>query len=228
MEVFLAGLFAAIAFGTVWGWITLVAAYIIITALVENDKGVWAFIAVLTSIFLLCKMHLGDAFHFIIANPGKVALLVLGYFVVGTIWGIVKWFLYVNRELERYNEKKSTWLQNEKLKAIETSEQALEFKKFLGYSGVDIAPKARSHKSDIMLWMTYWPFSCLWTIINDPIRKIFRTIYANIAQSLQAISDRMFKGAVADLELAKEAEEAEKAKREEAAASARNNPRYNR
>jgi hypothetical protein len=75
-------------------------------------------------------------------------------------------------------------------------------------------PQVREHKSDIMLWMTYWPFSCVWTLINDPIRKIFRTIYANIAKSLQSISDRMFKGAIADLELAKEAEEAEKAEKE--------------
>jgi hypothetical protein len=58
-------------------------------------------------------------------------------------------------------------------------------------------------------------FVVAFIIINDPIRKIFRTIYTHIATSLQKISDRMFKGAMADLALAKEAEEAEKAKQEE-------------
>jgi hypothetical protein len=76
------------------------------------------------------------------------------------------------------------------------------------------APQVRLHKGDIMLWMTYWPFSGLWTLINDPIRKVFRTIYTHIAKSLQAISDRMSKGVTADLALAKQGEEAEAAKLE--------------
>ena len=215
MTAFFAGIFAALAFGTIWGWIILVVAFIVITALVENDKGFWAFLGTLLSVILLCGGHFDSALHFIAANPGKVVLMILSYFVLGTVWSILKWFLYVNRQLEKYNERKAHWLHNENLTAITTSEQALDFKRHLGTFG-ELSPQVREHKSDILLWMTYWPFSCLWTLINDPIRKIFRTIYVHITTSLQAISDRMFKGVVADLELAKEAEDAEKERRAEA------------
>jgi hypothetical protein len=217
MTTFFAALLAAITFGTVWGWIIFVVAFIIITALVENEKGFWAFLAIILTVVALCTPHFQSAVHFIVANPGKVVLMVLGYFVVGTVWGIIKWFLHVNRELERYNEKKAEWLQHYETVTpgvISTSEEALAFKNSIGGYGYQMPPQAREHKSDILLWMSYWPFSCLWTLINDPIRKIFRTIYTHIATSLQKISDRMFKGAMADLALAKEAEEAEKAKQE--------------
>ena len=123
-----------------------------------------------------------------------------------------------------------------KNKATEfTPALALTFKNdYLGFN-YDIVPKAHDHKGDILMWMTYWPFSSLWTLINDPIRKIFRTIYTNIASSLQAISDRMFKTATADLEMAKAAEEQlaemraqEKADAEEKLQAARDGLTYRR
>jgi hypothetical protein len=131
---------------------------------------------------------------------------------------LIKWFLHVIAAIQpssRCNVRVRDYHETVKPGVISTSEEALAFKNSIGGYGYQMPPQAREHKSDIMLWMTYWPFSCLWTIINDPIRKIFRTIYTHIATSLQKISDRMFKGAMADLALAKEAEEAEKAKQEE-------------
>ena len=58
------------------------------------------------------------------------------------------------------------------------------------------APQARTNKSRILRWMTFWPLSALWTLIDDPIREAFRKIYDQISGRLQRISDRMF----ADLE----------------------------
>jgi hypothetical protein len=234
MTAFFAALLAAIAFGTVWGWIIFVAAYIIITALVENDKGFWAFLAVILTTIALCTPHFQAAVHFIVANPGKVLLMIIGYFVIGTVWGIIKWFLYVNRQLEKYNEKKTEFLLKNKATEF-TPALAAAFKSHYFGFGDGLVPQAHDHKGDILMWMTYWPFSSLWTLINDPIRKIFRTIYTNIASSLQAISDRMFKTATADLEMARMAEEQiaalkakEKADEEEKRQAARDGSTYRR
>jgi hypothetical protein len=47
--------------------------------------------------------------------------------------------------------------------------------------------------------MCYWPWSVSWTILKDPVRKAFLIIYHNLAEHLQEISDRAFKGIEADL-----------------------------
>jgi hypothetical protein len=62
---------------------------------------------------------------------------------------------------------------------------------FLNEDG-GLAPLARTNKSRIMMWMGYWPFSALWTMIDEPIKKAFRAIYNYISSTLQRISDDAF------------------------------------
>ena len=63
-----------------------------------------------------------------------------------------------------------------------------------------IKPKVRWNKSRIIFWLSYWPFSFLYTIFADGIAAIWNSIYHGIGKRLQAISDRKFKGADADFE----------------------------
>jgi hypothetical protein len=46
--------------------------------------------------------------------------------------------------------------------------------------------------------MSYWPWSLLWTILDDPVRKAFLGIYHYIQEFLQEISDRVFQGIEVD------------------------------
>ena len=52
---------------------------------------------------------------------------------------------------------------------------------------------ARENKSRIIMWMAYWPWSLLWTTINDAVKRIYREIYQAIQRLLQGISDSVFK-----------------------------------
>jgi len=54
-------------------------------------------------------------------------------------------------------------------------------------------PLVRNHKGRIIAWMSYWPWSLFWTILNDPIRRLFRRIYYKIKSFLQGISEKVFK-----------------------------------
>lgn len=49
-------------------------------------------------------------------------------------------------------------------------------------------PHPTRYKSKIMFWLCYWPFSLVVTLINDPIRKLFRMVYRNITRLLTGIS----------------------------------------
>jgi hypothetical protein len=68
-----------------------------------------------------------------------------------------------------------------------------------GRRKLDVRPLVAQHKVHVLRWMSYWPWSLFWTVLKDPVRKAFLTIYYNIAEHLQAISDRAFKGIDADL-----------------------------
>jgi hypothetical protein len=53
-------------------------------------------------------------------------------------------------------------------------------------------PSVSRCKSQIITWMTYWPWSALWTLINDPVRRFFCWAYEQLSGTLQAISNRAF------------------------------------
>jgi hypothetical protein len=53
-------------------------------------------------------------------------------------------------------------------------------------------PQAKNEKARITRWMSFWPMSALWTLINDPIRRAFEEIYHLISKALQEISDAAF------------------------------------
>lgn len=59
-------------------------------------------------------------------------------------------------------------------------------------------PSASENKERIIRWMSFWPWSLTWTLINEPIKKAFRAIYRRIQKLLQSIADKAFKGTEAD------------------------------
>lgn len=56
-----------------------------------------------------------------------------------------------------------------------------------------VPPRPNDYKATILTWMTFWPASLFWTMLNDPIRAAFRHIYANLSRTLQEISNKAFK-----------------------------------
>ena len=65
---------------------------------------------------------------------------------------------------------------------------------FLSREGIKgpIPPNAKDHKARIIAWMTYWPASMAWTLVNDPIRHTVEFLYSRIGNLLQGMSDRTF------------------------------------
>jgi len=61
-------------------------------------------------------------------------------------------------------------------------------------------PLVSRNKGRIVAWMTYWPWSGLWTLINDPVRRTFRFLYRRISTTLQRMSDKMFADIESELE----------------------------
>ena len=106
----------------------------------------------------------------------------ISYFIVGAIWTVTKWYFFLLKEKDKCLEKnkdRDNWHQ---------------------WATID-PPKVSDHKSNIMLWMSYWPISAIWTIINDPIKKLFTLIFNKIKNGMQAMSDNIFAPLVKEHEL---------------------------
>jgi hypothetical protein len=59
-------------------------------------------------------------------------------------------------------------------------------------AGVSKPPTAREHRSDITGWMAFWPWSAIWTLINDPVKRMYKALARSLEKVFDGISRRVF------------------------------------
>lgn len=188
--------FEFFVFFGVWWWLLVAAVIVLDVWFLEYDNGVGATISLL--VFGALMFFFGDwnPFPWMAANPLWTVGVVIGYFAAGGLWSMMKWYFHCLNIRDKHDEIKDEFFEEHKIIGGKVSSQLKgEWKERLRYGGFsddDIVPKARGHKSTILMWMTHWPFSAVWTLLNDPIRRIFKSIYARLVGTLQKISDRLF------------------------------------
>ena len=168
---------ALFAIGSLWFWLLIVvASALIIFAIEEQESASWATVAMIGT-FLLMFFFSGEKetyynfFRYVLEHPITDIVVILSYLLAGVVWSFVKWYFHLLKckgEFERRGRRPSD------------------------NQYYDI-PNAKDEKSKIISWMTYWPFSLTWTVINDPVRKAFSFIHDRIQGSYQKMSDNMFK-----------------------------------
>jgi hypothetical protein len=205
MFTFLAALFAL---GTIWFWALLLLDFIIITALVENEKGFWATVVFIGSLIGLDYLWKLPILQTIQLNPLKFTELVSLYFGLGIGWSILKWYLFTTKEKFRYNEYKADFLSKRNAKELTPAlasalQDSLAGQPAWGsYKISAVPPSAREHKADLTRWATYWPMSMIGFALNDVVRKSWRYIITMLQSTYQRISNHVFRGASADMALA--------------------------
>ncbi len=158
-----------------------------------------------TVAFCLITLHLLSSFNAIhlIQSYWKFSIIFsIGYLTIGTLWGILKWKFYIEKQHNKYLGFK----RNFKTKlGINTEDIPDEYKeKFLRdfqyeFHYMHIIPQVDKNKERIITWMTFWPWSALWTLLNDPIRAFYNYVYNKIANVLQGMVKKRFADATRDL-----------------------------
>lgn len=193
-----------VAFGTLGFWLTFAIITVLAVAFLEFEKNFFALISIFATFTFLHYAGAWDVVGFAKEHQWAMALYFLGYFAAGAVWSLVKWKLFVNRSGELYKDKRGEFAGRRGLSvdAEFTLEQKMEWKSVvdnyhshnadldLGISGfsndcnknVDAmaAVVVDACKGRILAWIGYWPWSLLWTVVDDPIRKIGRKIYRTL------------------------------------------------
>lgn len=182
--------------GAIGFWIFIGIISIVLLALIEYERVGWAtFFTVGTMVF--CQFLTSfKPFSLIADHPLAGALVIVGYFLVGGLWAIWKWWFFVRAKLRDYRTARDEFLKRQNA-TIMTEDLLSKWQQSMPYDyrrGSEFGrPRAAKEKGRIMTWMCYWPWSFVWTIVNDPIKRAFRAIYDAIQGILETISKRAFR-----------------------------------
>lgn len=175
--------------GTIWFWLFLLAGsglivYFLESALVKRSDtggGIWATLCIVglfvVYYFLGSSEHILSLLSYIKTHPFTIIAGAIGYLLLGVTWSIFKWTFFVLKKMNNLDDELKNNASTYKIASIDS-----------------YTPHARDNKARIISWMTYWPFSGLWMLINDPIRKAFQHIYRSIEGYFEAISVKIFAG----------------------------------
>lgn len=207
MFEFMAGVFAGLFAGSIWLWLVLVAAAILITVLVEAEVGGAATVALVATVLVTDFFFKVDFLAGIKLHPWALAGWTGVYFAAGAAWGLFKWYVFVHKALAAYREVKAAFLKEAGATEL-TPALAYKLAQKVGlYSRRSVSstpPAASNYKGDIIRWMSYWPFSILGTLLNDVVRKAWTNIYNFMAQTYDRIAAHVFRGVSGDAALAQQ------------------------
>lgn len=214
MWAWLEGLLLLFAFGTMGFWVLLALASCLLIGLLEFTKSGWATFTLFATLVILYWAG-NFTFHWIGEHPYLFALYILGYLVTGAGWAIFKWWRFVVNLVEKYNDRKSKFLKERRIREVvipdefkaEWARHVRDFyDRYQPYTvqvlndGI-VPPDPNNHKEEIYLWITFWPWSMLWFVLDEPVRKTVRAIYRSIRNSLVRISEHAFQSTKADFSI---------------------------
>jgi hypothetical protein len=201
-------LFALLLFGTPWFWAALIIPYFILVALVENERGGWAFFVVTLSAVLWAAFGQKGIVPWVLSHPKDIALYALEYVGIGIGYSIIKWWRYLVSALKKYTDYRTAWVKKNgeindqpsaKFRGQTNKESFLDDARA---SGV-MPPKVINNKGRIIYWMSYWPFSAFWFILNDPLRHLWNFLYERLGSIFESISKAVFAKYNSDFEVKK-------------------------
>jgi hypothetical protein len=204
--------------GTVWFWLLLIAEFVLLLLFVELERPGFATVSLVATFSLLAFFGNFNLIAAVKAHPIDAAIGLGIYFVGGTLWSFGKWFFFVRKSRETfddlkaqfdktYQKKYSIKVFNDESHVHETVEYDIADRDGFGYKKAIVhfvlqkggrsalkPPRASENKHRILLWMAYWPTSMLWTIINDPVKRVFKEIFRQVRGWYDAIAKQLYKG----------------------------------
>ena len=162
---------------------------------VNYDSGWWStFITV--GFFIALYFAIGfNVVTWTWVHPLLALQYVVEFLVCGVVWACVKMYFHALAMRDIARQVKVQFLNEYGLTTITEDKKArfiTEVKRHPKYTDSFYPPRVLDHKADWLMWATYWPFSLVWTLIDQPLKKLWRLIYSYIGNLMQTIVNKMF------------------------------------
>jgi hypothetical protein len=214
-----------IVLGGVIFWILTSLLLIGVFASIHHERGSWATAGLVAYFLILAVFGSFDLTGFVFRNPIMLLVIAAGYFLLGIAWTFVKWHFFVSTQRRKFDAYKTEWLEKQGITdgvmPDEMKKRWTEAAREYAKNGPDhggeygkgrsyisenqlrtgtqildaIKPKVSRNKGRIIFWLSYWPFSFLWTFLADGVMAVWEYIYHGIGKKLQRVSDSKFKNA---------------------------------
>lgn len=240
-------------------WILVALVSIFLFTCVEKLWTGWATIVLLSTVSVICIANSINPLVYAQENPLEIVKLVCAYTLIGIVWSVYRWYVFLLKRRDDIQKLKLEFLQINSIGGIKVpndqkdawlfylNENAYQLNGTRGFRNThglnearkhfldqhqtahtaignviqipeelleawnkevqtvsrkvqfSLRPRPRDHKSLITLWMIYWPWSMMWYLLSDPIKRFANWIYRRIQQLLEAISEHVWKGVKDDL-----------------------------
>lgn len=214
-----------------WFWTVLVLMSLAIIFFDDHDSNggeTVAFIIGVGALWVVSGMP-WYGFSWFLSNWLTLLMYVGGYIAIGILYGpIIKWKFYLHNKLDSMDEPYFGYMNGDYYRGQKTIAQVVA-ESFPGYARrvkqntghettlkefmkeqFDIPPSPGKNKARITGWMLYWPWSAFWTLLNDPIKRLYRFIFQALTKMMTAMSEAVFGTRMKELQDQIAAEEAAK------------------
>jgi hypothetical protein len=164
------------------------------------DQGTAAFFTLLVAIG--AAYYLGFlTIAFAMEHERDFMWMAIFYVPIGVVWATIKWWFYcwnlagkVRDHLAMHETNHKERIKNGVNVRATLDEHMRDIRSRLSSTFEELPPKVYNHKSDLIRWMAWWPFSIVASIFSDMLHKLFTAIYNGFARLWQAISNAVFRG----------------------------------
>ena len=172
-----------LALGAIGFWILITLAVIIEIFAVEKENGVLSTLTLIITFVVVGWANnklLPGFLDYLFSKPLTIILYIIGYFFIGSVWSFFKWYFFLLRKKEYLLERQRTAGERSVYKDIHESD----------------IPNITENKGKILFWMSHWPISAFWTLINDPVKRTFTVLFYKLGGVYNRIASKVFEGVV--------------------------------
>lgn len=175
-------MFVFLGLGT-WFWALAIIEFLLLIVFVDNE---WAGASLISmAVFVILIWWLADVpiWTWIKTNPWFLLKCSVGYIICGIIWSFIKYYFALIDARKTIVQLRESWdsmhRDNTFMGPAKTFKEYIEGKTHLVYDqGVNPALNKTTRR--LTFWASFWPISLIWTLINDPIRRLFKWLIQDV------------------------------------------------
>lgn len=178
-----------------WFWGLVLCEFIILICFVESEMEFASAVSLI--VFILLLQFLADVpiWQWIKNNPKQLVIYTLIYIVCGLLWSLIKYYFKLSKAKRFIQQQKENWLKDDK----KYNDMDISLKDYIDrqllYSGKFERITLNFDKSigKLVLWAMLWPPSMIWTLLDEPIRRLFTWLIKDVFIGLYR---RMYKSMI--------------------------------